>query len=78
MHTLVEACVVIAAVQPSPMLNVHEIVSPWNGRSESNTHENPQCYRHPTRKYAKIGKGTGERSKAREGGLGLTETMPPP
>jgi hypothetical protein len=33
-HTLVEACVVMAAVQPSPTLTVHEIVSPWQGRAQ--------------------------------------------
>ena len=31
-HTLVEACVVIAAVQPSPTLTVHEMVSPCKQR----------------------------------------------
>lgn len=31
---MVEACVVIAAVQPSPMLTEHEIVSPCQGRKQ--------------------------------------------
>jgi hypothetical protein len=73
-HTLVEACVVIAAVQPSPTLTVHEIVSPCKGaRSTRNRQTTPTT--------AEPQVPSEWRSCNRElkgGGPGLTETMPPP
>jgi len=73
---LVEACVVIAAVQPSSTMTVHEMVSPCKQVRQRGIFR--LCSNHIRTASARDGAaGSVERIERGEG-LGLTETMPPP